>query len=219
MQNKAAADVRLPAAYWICLCVFSLVAAWRLFVAIVRGLNAAFYLDFFVSACALIAAAMQKGRARNLIAGCGLLATAVLTQIVGGGYQVNIGGIFMSGSGLLALRHAADLAYYIIMTAAAVLLLLRRNAAASAVSLGALLCALIYTVSSMVITTVYTGNFFVTWSWWVQNGMLVPIYYAAMLLLALTVFLLGYDDFIAPFHRRRRARLLPENKTARRRGA
>lgn len=218
MQKKAAADISLPAAYWICLCVFSLIALWRLFVAVVRGLNAVFYLDFFVSACALVIASLQKDRARSVIAGCGLVATVILTQVVGGGYQVNIGGIFMSGSGLLAVRHAADLAYYLALLAVAVLLFLRRSAAASAVSLGALLCALLYAVTTTVLTTVYTGNFFVTWSWWVQNGMLVPIYYMATLLLALTVFFLGYGEFVAPFHRRRRERLLPEKKSARRRG-
>lgn len=214
-------DYRLPVAFWVSLIFLGLAAAWRLFIAVDKALLLTAYIDFFFVTAAFVIGAMQKNKWRNVIVSGGLLVLVILTQIVNGGYSVNIGGIFLSGSGagLLKLRHFCDLAYYIALLVAAVLLFLGKERGAAICGIVALPLSVGYTIISCIVTVEYVGDFVVAWSWWLQNDLIIPMYFVLTFLVALTLVLFKYYDLTAPMRRRRREQLAQENKSARKRSA
>ncbi|MBP3372264.1 MAG: hypothetical protein J6L88_07025 [Clostridia bacterium] len=212
-------DYRLPVAFWVSLIFLGLASAWRLFIAVDKALMLIAYIDFFLVTAAFVIAAMQKNKWRNVIVSGALLLLVVLTQIVNRGYSVNIGGIFLSGSGLLALRHFCDLAYYIAILVGAVFLFLGKERNAAICGIVALPLSVGYTITTAVLTVQYTGDFVVAWSWWLQNEMIVPMYFVLTFFVALTLVFFKYYDLTAPMRRRRREQLAQENKSARKRSA
>ena len=125
MENKVVSrDDRLNAAFWVCLVFFGAAACWRLFLALEKQLALYAYVDYFIMLGCLVVGAMQKNRWHNRLPACGIVLVCILTQIVNGGWSVNIGGIFMSGQPMLTLRHMADLVYYIALLVTAVFLFL-----------------------------------------------------------------------------------------------
>ena len=212
-------DYRLPVAFWVSLIFLGLASAWRLFIAVDKALTLLAYIDFFLVTAAFVIGAMQKNKWRNVIVSVALALLVILTQIANGGYSVNIGGMFLSGNGLLAMRHFFDLAYYIAILAAAVFLFLGKERNAAICGIVALPLSIGYTITTSVLTVQYTGDFVVAWSWWVQNEMIIPMYFALTFLLALTLVLFKYYDLTAPLRRRRREQLAKENKSARKRSA
>ncbi len=212
-------DYRLPVAFWVSLIFLGLASAWRLFIAVDKALMLIAYIDFFLVTAAFVIAAMQKNKWRNVIVSAALVLLAVLTQIVNGGYSVNIGGMFLTGSGLLALRHFCDLAYYITIVVAAVLLFLGKERGASICGIVALPLSATYTITSAILTVQYTGDFVIAWSWWLQNELIIPMYFVLTFLVALTLVFFKYYDLTAPMRRRRREQLAQENKSARKRSA
>lgn len=220
MENKAVSrDDRLNAAFWVCLVFFGAAACWRLFLALEKQLALYAYVDYFIMLGCLVVGAMQKNRWHNRLPACGIVLVCILTQIVNGGWSVNIGGIFMSGQPMLTLRHMADLVYYIALLVTAVFLFLDRGRASCFSSLAALLASLVFIVTTCVLTAEYTGDFNIAWEWWVENGMLVPTYFAVTSLLALCLFFYQYAAFTAPMRKKRREKLDAANKNARKRDA
>jgi len=212
-------DYRLPVAFWVSLIFLGLASAWRLFIAVDKALMLIAYIDFFLVTAAFVIAAMQKNKWRNVIVSAALLLLVVLTQIVNGGYSVNIGGMFLTGSGLLALRHFCDLAYYIAILVGAVFLFLGKERNAAICGIVALPLSVGYTITSAVLTVQYTGDFVIAWSWWLQNELIIPMYFVLTFLVALTLVFFKYYDLTAPMRRRRREQLAQENKSARKRSA
>ena len=191
-KSKKAADYRLSTAFWVSLVLLGIASFWRLFVSLNKGLDIFAYIDFFLATAFLVIGALQQSKWRYYLIAAGLVVLVIFTQIVNQGFGFNLGGIFLSGNGLLSVRYASDLMYYVLMLAIAVLLVMEKHKTVGIVALFAAIFSLIYTGISIAVTTQYTGDFQIAWEWWVANNLIIPIYFVCTLLLAVTLFLFEY---------------------------
>ena len=97
------------------------------------------------------------------------------------------------------------------MLVIAFLLIFEKHKTVGIVAIAAAVFSLIYTGIAIANTTQYTGDFEVAWEWWLENSMLVPMYFVCTLLLAVTLFFFEYNKIDRFFKERDKARKIEKN--------